>query len=221
MILLLTSIISIWNVSFLLLFPEEYLLPMQLRFYMLVLFTVEIIVNLFVMPPSTFKEEFKMDHKSVMIHYFKNNFFYDFISLLSLTILEIVHRSYPLLYLFKLLAILKLGTVFRVIKKLEVTFVSTPESESYIGIIKLILKILSFVHLLSLTLNMIHQVEIQQGILETWLHRYGMAGSSAFSMYLCGWYWGATILTTVGFGDIVPASTPASIQTLTKPLPFR
>jgi hypothetical protein len=25
-------------------------------------------------------------------------------------------------------------------------------------------------------------------------------------MYLCGWYWGATILTTVGFGDIAPAS---------------
>lgn len=85
-------------------------------------------------------------------------------------------------------------------------YATTLETESQMSIVKLILKILTFVHLLSLTLNLLSQVQIHNGIDETWLKRYGMADSSDFERYLCGWYWGATILTTVGFGDIAPAS---------------
>lgn len=81
------SLISIWNVSFLVIFPTEYLLPYQLRMTMLALFALEIVVNLFLMPLSTIKVESKMDHQYVMAHYLKNNFIFDAISLVSLVII--------------------------------------------------------------------------------------------------------------------------------------
>ena len=38
----------------------------------------------------------------------------------------------------------------------------------------LILKILSFVHVLSLILNLVNQIEIQNGITKTWVTKYGL-----------------------------------------------
>lgn len=163
------SIISIWNVSFLLIFWETYLLAQELRICMIVMFGLEIVVSMFVMPENAAKEESIADHHELIIHYLKHNFFYDAISLLSLIILELVPKESKILYLVKILAILKIGTVLRVIKKLQTMFITTVETESKINIFMLIFKILSFVHILSLILNLVNQIEISKGVQKTWV----------------------------------------------------
>jgi hypothetical protein len=41
-------------------------------------------------------------------------------------------------------------------------------------------------------------------------------GSSYIERYVVGAYWGATILSSVGFGDIIPASSYSFIQTTSR-----
>lgn len=43
---------------------------------------------------------------------------------------------------------------------------------------------------------------------ETWVVANKVSYNSNLELYVVGWYWGATILSTVGFGDIIPGSTP-------------
>lgn len=45
------------------------------------------------------------------------------------------------------------------------------------------------------------------GIEATWIEENGFQNCVDFELYIMGFYWAATILATVGFGDIVPLST--------------
>ena len=73
--------------------------------------------------------------------------------------------------------------------------------------LKLLFKIFQFLHCLSIILNLLGSVESYMGVQHTWLtNNTDFIGCSDIEKYVLGWYWGATILSTVGFGDIVPAS---------------
>jgi hypothetical protein len=41
---------------------------------------------------------------------------------------------------------------------------------------------------------------------EVWLDNLHYTGGSNIDKYILGWYWGATILSTVGFGEILPVN---------------
>ena len=71
-------------------------------------------------------------------------------------------------------------------------------------------QIFIFLHFLSVVLNLMVRVEHSKGRFDTWLDNSGMDHDSNFDQYIIGWYWGASILSTVGFGEIVPASKTES-----------
>lgn len=81
---------------------------------------------------------------------------------------------------------------------------------------KLLFKIGLFLHFLALGLNLLAQIESSQHLGQTWLTGNDIVYSSSLDTYIIAWYWGATILSTVGFGEITPKSISILIQTTTK-----
>ena len=71
---------------------------------------------------------------------------------------------------------------------------------------KLLFKIFVLLHLLSIILNILANVEQSLGQKVTWLNNNSIGATNNIERYIAGWYWGATILSSVGFGDINPAS---------------
>ena len=78
--------------------------------------------------------------------------------------------------------------------------------------VKLLFKIFILLHFLSLLLNVLADVEISLGETKTWLNDNSFKAESNLERYVVGWYWGATILSSVGFGDITPSSILFFIQ---------
>jgi hypothetical protein len=94
------------------------------------------------------------------------------------------------------------------------------QAEISIAIFKLLFKVVLFLHFLSIALNLLAEVESSY-VSETWLTDNNLSYSSNFEKYIIGWYWGATILSTVGFGDITPKSKRVPIQTTIKDSSYR
>lgn len=80
------------------------------------------------------------------------------------------------------------------------------QSEIINSLLKLVFKILVFLHCLSMMLNLLVSVEHYFNIENTWLSNENLSYSSNIEKYVIGWYWGSTILSTVGFGEIIPAN---------------
>jgi hypothetical protein len=70
----------------------------------------------------------------------------------------------------------------------------------------LFFKILLLLHTLSLVFTSLSKIEKSQGIEMTWVEGNNLNIGSEIEQYIVGWYWGATVLSTVGFGDITPVS---------------
>ena len=60
----------------------------------------------------------------------------------------------------------------------------------------------------ALTLILIFMAEMEQldGVQTTWVSKSGLGNVPNYELYLYGWYWSCTIISTVGFGDITPGS---------------
>lgn len=98
-------------------------------------------------------------------------------------------------------------------EKVENQLSISNQAESIISICKLLFKICLFLHFLSIALNLLASLQNARGITHNWLSNTDLEYESNLEKYVIGWYWGATILSTVGFGEITPVSTPAAIQT--------
>ena len=83
-----------------------------------------------------------------------------------------------------------------------------------IAMVKLLFRIFILLHFLSLLLNVLANVETSLGQTKTWLSDNSFQVESNLERYVVGWYWGATILSSVGFGDITPSSILLFIQTI-------
>ena len=91
---------------------------------------------------------------------------------------------------------------------IEETIALATNAETMMAMLKLLFKILVLIHILSLVLNLMAEAESYWGQPITWLSANNFDVGSQFERYVAGWYWGATILSSVGFGDITPSSIP-------------
>ena len=57
-----------------------------------------------------------------------------------------------------------------------------------------------------MALNLMVIIEKSLHIPVVWLDNSNISYNSNIEKYILGWYWGATILSTVGFGEIIPAN---------------
>ena len=79
-------------------------------------------------------------------------------------------------------------------------------NESLVMVGTLLMQVMVFLHCASLFLNMMRNLEIASGESITWVEANDLTARNALELYLLGWYWASTILSTVGFGDISPSS---------------
>ena len=52
----------------------------------------------------------------------------------------------------------------------------------------------------------ISKLEHIDGVKVTWVEKSGFENVKNYELYIYAWYWICTIVSTVGFGDISPAS---------------
>lgn len=79
-------------------------------------------------------------------------------------------------------------------------------SESLVMVGTILVQVMVFLHCASLFLNLIRNVEMASGEHNTWVEANNLTARNGLELYLLGWYWASTILSTVGFGDISPSS---------------
>jgi hypothetical protein len=70
--------------------------------------------------------------------------------------------------------------------------------------LKLLFKLFVFLHGISVFLIWLVTVENYYGIQTTWLSNPNLSYGSNLEKYVLAWYWGCTILSSVGFGEITP-----------------
>ena len=73
-------------------------------------------------------------------------------------------------------------------------------------ILKLFTKMVYALHLASLLLITLSKVQVYLHDETTWVQKGGFVGVPNHQLYIHAWYWSCTIISTVGFGDILPAS---------------
>ncbi len=126
--------------------------------------------------------------------------------MLQLTPLDNYDTKTPLFMILRVLSLLSYLEFSSTCDKVESLFVSFMQSEATNSLLKLLFKLLLFLHMLSMVLNLMASIESSFNIDNHWLNNQNLTYSSSLEKYIIGWYWGSTILSTVGFGEIIPAN---------------
>lgn len=141
--------------------------------------------------------------RKIICHYLKNNFFFDFLSLIGIYF----HTNSDGKFYFELFALLKISAFSHFMKSIEERFVFNDLYEGILQILRLIIKILFIAHLLACFFNLLSSEVIRNNPdLDSWLIRSNLLNVSWPKRYLNTYYWSITTLATVGYGDIVPCN---------------
>ena len=97
-----------------------------------------------------------------------------------------------------IVALIKLYNNISRFEKYEYLYIKTNEQEQYYGLIKVLLINFIIGHFLSICLNLMAGINPQ----ESWYAKINIADQHWIIRYVWGYYWGTTIMLTVGFGDI-------------------
>jgi hypothetical protein len=81
---------------------------------------------------------------------------------------------------------------------LENLYITSFYREQYWGLFMVLLLNFTAAHILSLALNAMSFLNIQSN----WLTAHSLQLAPWYERYVWGYYWGTTIMLTVGFGDL-------------------
>lgn len=107
----------------------------------------------------------------------------------------------------RLISLISYSEVGAVCSKIEDLLSVSIQAEMTIAILKLFFKVVLFLHVLSIAFNFLASVEEKFGVEHIWILDNNLEAETSFDKYIIAWYWAATILSTVGFGEITPKST--------------
>ena len=124
--------------------------------------------------------------------------------LLELTPLS--DESQVIFYISRILLLTLISRTNNIFEKIENKLSISKERESAILILKLLLKVFISLHFLALILIVMSKLEHIEGVKTTWIEKSGFEQVKNYELYIYAWYWSCTIISTVGFGDITPAS---------------
>ena len=97
------------------------------------------------------------------------------------------------------LCFLEMFKLLEQLNHIENYLVQESELEKYLGLVKIILINFFIAHCLSIILNVMANFEVE-GV--SWHDLKDLDGQHWFQKYIWGYYWGTTIMLTVGFGDL-------------------
>ena len=132
--------------------------------------------------------------------YIKGRFWVDLICLVGLMI-DIIF-DFKLSMLFRLTFILKLPDFLEKLQALETKILNTSYKENWWGLIKIFLSNFMFAHILAVILIMITWLNSS----DNWLSKVNAIDAVWYEQYSWAYYWGTTIMLTIGFGDISPVN---------------
>jgi hypothetical protein len=167
------------------------------------------------------RQQIITDRRSVWQIYLHEHCLKDFIAIVLIVLqsVEVAER----LDTYALFLLLRIGSTYltfdrmlELVSKLENRLAVSTNAETMIAMIKLLFKIFMFLHFLSIFLNLMAELEVEFGQYDTWISQHSHSLNGDYDRYIVGWYWGATILSTVGFGDISPNSTSSPMQIISK-----
>ena len=86
---------------------------------------------------------------------------------------------------------------------LEINYLSTRRQKLMIGLAKILFLNIFFAHTNAAILLGMARLDLPN----SWLSEYGHLDGPWFEQYVYAFYWGTTIMMTVGFGDYLPVTT--------------
>lgn len=105
----------------------------------------------------------------------------------------------------RLIRVLKAMRLMRIFNKVEELFYSLAY-RSVKGIFSILFYILIFAHWAACLFHFVGMLDFQDSG-DSWLTRYDINTQSLYDRYVASMYWSIATMITVGFGDIVPATT--------------
>eukprot|EP00002_Diphylleia_rotans_P027803 TRINITY_DN5590_c0_g1_i3.p1 TRINITY_DN5590_c0_g1~~TRINITY_DN5590_c0_g1_i3.p1 ORF type:complete len:736 (-),score=147.16 TRINITY_DN5590_c0_g1_i3:1504-3711(-) len=138
------------------------------------------------------------NRRAIAVRYIKTEFLVHLLSSLPLDVFALKYGidSLPWFRLNRMIRVLNLSSIFSALEK--------GFDSPIIRMLRLFFLMMLFAHWFGCTWFFIAKVE---GLGEnTWAHAAGLNGEDAFTQYLTSAYWALVVMTTVGFGDIVPVS---------------
>lgn len=172
------------------------------RYFSIIFFILDIFINL----NTAFynKGELIYDRRKIILNYFKNQLFYDILSLIYifLNILMPNQAYFGYENLLAFLFFLRIGNLNRITTRIEEFILLDETFFNLISLIKLIFGVLVLSHLFACIWHYIGFVNL--GDEETWLTANQLASEVWWKKYIYSYYFVVVVMNTVGFGDIVP-----------------
>lgn len=152
-----------------------------------------------------------MDRKTIIQFYLKNEFFYDFLAILGLSLenLCMFYNSSSLLVI-KIIFYSKYPILKKLIKKLEVIINFDEKILALISLFKLFAKMSFLSHVMACLWLIIPNFNPNQN----WMLAKDLMTKSFLEKYEFSLYWACVTITTIGYGDIVPQNSDEVIFTL-------
>ena len=142
----------------------------------------------------------------IMKFYFKNQFFFDLISLIPLILNNFVE-----MHEYKLLFLLRIKKISDLIWKLDEFLHLEYKLQSIVNLIKLTIFMLIFAHIFGCFFHYIAVLEIKNEYSNSWIQKKGYENNIWFENYIESLYFSVVTMITVGYGDIVPITTPEKV----------
>lgn len=181
-----------------LVFPEVQEAPVigSLQYFSLGFYLIEIVYNCLTVRASAGKK--LVTYREILEHYLHTNLMVDLISFLILMV--DCNTEMPYMEFMRLFIIAKLPQCLEKMEKLEAYFVKNYYNEQYWSLVKVVLFNFCFAHLLAVFLTATARVSPDN---RNWHTARGIQDASWFEKYVWAYYWGTTIMLTIGFGDLV------------------
>lgn len=129
----------------------------------------------------------------------KGKFLMDFVNLVVLLVDILSDTSGTEMHLLRVVVFLKFPEVLTKVQVLENFYINTFYREQYWGLLMVLVTNFTFAHVLALLLNGMSKINPDLN----WIKLKGLENATWVERYVWGYYWGTTIMLTVGFGDLV------------------
>ncbi|EGR32054.1 cation channel family protein, putative [Ichthyophthirius multifiliis] len=135
----------------------------------------------------------------IIKHYFQKKFILDLIAYYMLWFVPFQLQIFKITFI-----IIKFLNYYSIIEKITDAFQLSSKYSFIISIFTLLIEVVFLCHVFACMWHGQAQIQIQNGSLDTWLHKQQITESSVYTRYVYSIYFSAITIGTVGYGDITP-----------------
>ena len=178
----------------------------EVKIVVIILFFIEILVNF----NTAFLEKGELitDRIKIFKNYIRHQFFFDFLSFLTLIYwfmnIAFENQFSTLSHLFPMIFLLRVYNISNLITRYEDSVFLVDSSSNKISFLKLISFVFLFAHTSACMWHYLGSTNEDLG--RSWITHAGILDESWWIRYIYSLYYVVVVMNTIGFGDIVPAN---------------